>query len=186
MKRLLAIALIVSAVAVPLTTQAAKAAKETKFKLLGTDASNDAPPAADLTSLMVGKSGLNLSVRIGVANLLPVQGSYPGAGIEWTFDVGSRTFVAEAHPADGGDFEYTLFEVRNGSFSTVSQLKGAVVADESYILMSVPLQTIGAKRGTVISGVGAPGTPDVDIHQHAQVTSQLLDEFATAKDYIIP
>jgi hypothetical protein len=51
--------------------------------------------------------------------------------------------------------------------------------------MFVPLQTIGARKGTRISGAGDGSTPDVDVHQHATVASQELDAMTTTSDFVV-
>ncbi len=103
-------AVVAAAVAAMMSLPSGATAGPTKMKVLGTDPTLDGPVAADLVSLAVATHGSDLHVRIELANALPVQGSYPGAGIEWTFDVKGRRFLAEAHPEPGA-MRYTLFEI---------------------------------------------------------------------------
>lgn len=154
------------------------------MKVLGTDPVLDGPPAADLVSLAAAVHGPDLHVQIGLAQALPVQGSYPGAGIEWSFDVRGRTFLAEAHP-EPGEMRYTLFEVQADSLRQVKILDGAFDAGTGLIDMYVPLATIGARKGTTISGAGDGSTPDVDIHQHAGPASPQLDALTTTSDFVV-
>jgi hypothetical protein len=53
-------------------------------------------------------------------------------------------------------------------------------------MMLVPLKTIGAKKGTVISGTGSPGTEDVDAHIHYLAGTSYPDLMATTKDFVVP
>jgi hypothetical protein len=178
-----ALAVVLAAISIS-TMVPAKAAPE--MQELGTDAALDGPPAADVVSLAVARESANLHVRITLSSGIPVQGSYPDAGIEWSFDVKGRTFVAEGHP-EPGSFTFTLFEVRGDVFNQVATIDGSFDALTGFMDMYVPLRLIGAKRGTRISGAGPPGTEDVDIHQHlGPAGSPLLDTMATSKDYVVP
>jgi hypothetical protein len=152
---------------------------------LGTDAAQDAPPSIDLTYLDVGRNGQYLEVRIGLNTVLPQLRSTPGAGIEWTFDVNGKTFVAEGHPDYQNGPSYTLFQVRNEVFTQIAHLQGSWETDNGYLQMLVPFKLIGARKGTKISGHGPKGTEDVDVHQHAGPASRLVDAFATTKNYVV-
>jgi len=178
-------ALRVTAVAVLAVSvfMAPSAGAAPKMKQLGIDPALDAPYGADLAALMVASHGGDLHLRIELAGALPVQGSYPGAGIQWTFDVRGRTFVAEGHPEPGGEFIYTLFEVVDGAFTQLAQLEGNF--DPSGLLdMFVPLSGIGARKGTRISGTGT--ADDVEVHQHAGPVGPLLDTMSTTSDFVVP
>lgn len=176
-----AMTLALTALALP----APAIAGEPKIIRLGSDATQDAPPAQDLTFLDVGRNGDDLEIRIGVFGMLPVVGGIQGAGIEWTFTVRGRTFVAEAHSSNGQP-GYTLYQVTNGAFEQIAILEGTYDYQDGFIRMLVPLDEIGAKPGTRVSGVGDPGTEDVDVHQHAAAVSPQMDGLATDKDYVIP
>lgn len=154
------------------------------MKVLGTDPALDGAPAADLVSLAAATHGADLHIRIGLAQALPVQGSYPGAGIEWAFDVRGRRFLAEAHP-EPGEMRYTLFEVSGDELRQVEILEGAFDTGSGLIDMYVPLASIGARKGTKISGAGDGSAPDVDIHQHAGPASRELDTLTTTKDFVV-
>lgn len=154
------------------------------MKVLGTDPSLDGPPAADLVSLAAATHGADFHIRIGLANAAPVQGSYPGAGIEWAFEVRGRTFLAEAHPEPGA-MRYTLFEISGDQLRQVKILEGDFDTATGLIDMYVPLQSIGARKGTRISGAGDGSAADVDIHQHAGPASRELDAMTTKSDFVI-
>lgn len=154
------------------------------MKVLGTDPALDGPPAADLVSLAAATHGSDFHIQIGLAQAFPVQGSYPGAGIEWAFEVRGRTFLAEAHPEPGA-MRYTLFEIQGDSLRQVKILDGAFDTATGLIDMYVPLATIGARKGTKISGAGDGTTPDVDIHQHAGPASRELDALTTTTDFVV-
>jgi hypothetical protein len=154
------------------------------MKVLGTDPALDGPVGADLVSIAAATHGADLHVRIGLANALPVQGSYPGAGIEWSFEVRGRTFLAEAHP-EPGEMRYTLFEIAGDELRQLEILEGAIDTDSGLIDMYVPLQSIGARRGTKVSGAGDGSTPDADIHQHAGPASRELDALTTTSDFVV-
>jgi hypothetical protein len=174
----------VAAVALAAATLLPGAATAAPLKVLGTDPALDGPPAADLVSIAAATHGADLHVQIGLADALPAQGSYPGAGIEWTFDVKARTFLVEAHPEPGA-MRYTLFEIVGDQLRQVEILDGAFDAAAGTVDMYVPLQSIGARKGTRISGAGDGSSPDVDIHQHAGVVSQELDTMTTTTDFIV-
>ena len=177
-RSLLVAALVAACVATAIPSQA-----EPKLSRLGTDEELDAPPSLDVTYLDVGQSGKALEIRIGLSGIFPELRAPAGAGIEWTFDVNGRTFVAEGHPDYANGPAYTLFESRNGVFTQLRSLKGSWDADAGYLGMFVPLKTIGARKGTVISGHGPKGTEDVDIHQHSGPVSPVVDTLATTKDF---
>ena len=154
------------------------------MKVLGTDPALDGPPAADLVSLAAATHGSDFHVQIGLANALPVQGSYPGAGIEWSFVVRSRVFLVEAHPEPGA-MRYTLFEIVGDQLRQGEILDGAFDTATGTIDMYVPLQSIGARKGTKLSGAGDGSSPDAAIHQHAGVASQELDALTTTSDFVV-
>lgn len=179
--------LIASLIAISVLAQAAPGtAAGGGLKALGTDPALDAAPGTDLTGIAVAARGSDLHVRITMANPLPVQGASPGAGIQWTFDVRGRTFVAEAHPDPGGEFSFTLFEIVGEVFQQKASLEGAFDTTTGDLDMFVPLGEIGARKGTKISGTGPKGTEDVEVHQHAGPAGPVVDSFATTKDYTIP
>jgi hypothetical protein len=155
-----------------------------KMTRLGSDPANDGPPSLDLAYLDVGQSGSNLEIHIGINNILPGIRSLPDApGIEWIFDVRGHTFVAEGVP--GTEPVFYLFEDVSGSFNQVAVLEGTYESADGYIKMLVPLSTIGAKRGTVISGTGPRGTEDVDAHVHYPGGANYPDKMATTRDFVV-
>ena len=180
MKKIL-VALLASAVVLSLGLPGASAAP--KLKTLGEDPANDAPPALDLTYLQAGADEKNLEIRIGVANMLPVIGGYPQApGVEWLFTTGSRTYLAEAY-VNNTEGEYLLFEMHDdGSYEEAGTLEGTYDPADGYISILVPLKTIGAKRGTKISG---GGENDVDAHIHHAGTTY-TDYITTTKGISVP
>lgn len=173
-----------SALALAATALLPSAAHAAPMKVLGTDPALDGAPAADLVSLAAATHGSDFHIQIGLAQALPLQGSYPGAGIEWAFEVRGRTFLAEAHP-EPGEMRYTLFEVQGDSLRQVEILDGAFDTDTGLIDMYVPLASIGARKGTKISGAGDGSTADADIHQHAGPASRELDALTTTKDFVV-
>jgi hypothetical protein len=177
--RLVAVLLLVGSLLSPSAATASGTMKQ-----LGTDPALDAPPGGDLTSLSVASHGTDLHLRFGLANAIPYQGSYPGAGIEWIFDVGPRTFVAEGHP-DAGSFNFTLFEVQGDALRQIESLEGGFDWVTGTMDIYVPMKLIGAKRGTRISGAGATGNEDVNVHQHAGPASRSIDGMATTKDFVV-
>ena len=150
-------------------------------KVLGTDAENDAPPGADLVALEVAQHGRDLHVRI-VQSTLPSVGSYPEAGIQWSFTSRGRTFAVEAHQESPGEYGFTLYEIKGGSFNVVDTIEGEL--EDGAFSMYVPLSAISASKGTVIKGTVLDGSDaDVEIHQHATVTSGVVDDFLTTKTF---
>jgi hypothetical protein len=176
---------VVAVLVVAAFAAAAPAHGGAKMTRLGSDEALDAPPSIDLTYLEIGRNRKNLEVRIGLNGTLPELRAPAGAGIEWTFDVNGKTFVAEGHPDYANGPAYTLFQVRGEVFTQIARIKGSWDADQGYLQMLVPLNAIGARRGTRISGHGPKGTEDVDIHQHAGPASQVVDAFATTKDFVV-
>jgi hypothetical protein len=179
---LLAAALVASLLVVP-----SASAGKGGLKTLGTDPELDAPPALDITNLQVGRAGKNLEIRIGVANMFPVVSGYPALpGIEWTFSVGSRTFIAEG-VADVGGPAFYLFEERNGSFTQLESPAGTYDSADGFIKMLVPLKTIGARSGSHVVGTTLDGVPgDVDAHIHAGPQTYYADSMETTKHYSVP
>lgn len=158
----------------------------TKMKRLGTDPAGDGTPSLDVTYLDVGRNGDALEIQIGVANMLPAIRAVPPElpGIEWIFDVKGRTFIAEGVP--GTTPTFYLFELMDdGSATQLEAPEGTYDFEDGYIMMLVPLKTIGAKKGTVISGTGPKGTEDVDAHIHFGVADEYPDRMATTKDYVV-
>ena len=139
------------------------------MKTLGEDPAGDGPPALDLTFLQAGVTGSDLEIRIGVDGMLPEIGGYPQApGVEWLFKSGSRTFLAEAY-IDNTEPAFLLFELdKDGAYVEKGELPGTYDHADGYISILVPLKTIGAKRGTKISG---GGENDVDTHVHHATTT---------------
>ena len=159
----------------------ASAGASGSMKVLGTDAQNDAPPGGDLISLEVAQHGSDLHVRIGMSTL-PSIGSYPEAGIQWSFSSRGRVFAVEAHQQSPGEYGFTLYEIKGGAFNVVTTVDGEL--DDGGFNIYVPLNAISASKGTVIKGAILEGADaDVEIHQHAQVTSGIVDDFTTTKTF---
>lgn len=63
---------------------------------------------------------------------------------------------------------HALFDLGSlETFNQIENLEGSFDPLTGHMDMYVPLNLIGAKRGTVISGTGLQGTEDVNVHQHA-------------------
>ncbi len=171
---------------------AAPATADPAMKELGTDPANDAPPALDLTYLQVGrndvlladgKTSKALEIRMGIFGMLPVVGGYESLpGIQWAFDVKKRTFVAEAYIQNAAP-QFALFELTGDTFKDLGSLTGTYDWNDGYISIFVPLKTIKAKRGTLISGHGEEN--DADAHVHG-VGTTYADYLTTTEDYIVP
>jgi hypothetical protein len=178
--RVLALTLVALALAAPATAGP-------KLSKLGTDPAGDGPPALDITYLEVGRVGKNLDVRIGVANMIPPSGGYPALpGIEWTFEVGTKTYIAEGVATPDGSGDFYLFQKKGASYAQLDAPTGTYKWDDGFIKILVPLKDIGARSGSVISGVGKKGNEDVDAHVHFGVMDYFADKMATTKDYVVP
>lgn len=154
-------------------------------KTLGTDPAGDGPPSLDITYLKVGRLRDDLFIAIGIEKMFPVTGGYPELpGIQWAFDVKSRTFIAEA--VAGRTPRFFLFEVTDEGFQQLESPEGGFDTMNGFIHMLVPLDTIGAKKGTRISGTGPKGTEDVDAHIHHPDGEVYPDKMATTKDFVVP
>ncbi len=184
------VARLVTALAV-VATMAAPSSADPAMKELGTDPANDAPPALDLTYLQVGKSEVlvdgkarpALEIHIGVFGMLPVVGGYESLpGIQWSFDVKGRTFVAEAY-ISAAQPNFVLFELTGDTFRDLGELAGTYDWQDGYISMLVPLKTIKAKKGTLISGHGDDN--DADAHVHG-VGTYYADYLTTTEDFVVP
>lgn len=157
----------------------------TKMVRLGTDPANDGPPSLDVTYLDVGRTGADLEIRIGIANILPAIRSVPEApGIEWVFEVKGRTFIAEGVP--GTNPTFYLFELVGDTATQLDDPVGTYDAADGFIRMLVPLSDIGARKGIRISGTGPTGTEDVDAHVHYPGGENYPDKMATTKDFVVP
>lgn len=157
-----------------------------RFKQLGTDPAGDGPPALDVTYLKVGRNGPNLEIRIGIDKMLPVIAGYPELpGIEWTFDVKKRRFIAEAVAGSRGPL-FFLFEEKNGGYTQLESPEGTYDPADGYASIIVPLKTIGAKSGVKISGADGLEHGDVDAHVHLLATTIYPDGMQTKKDYVVP
>jgi hypothetical protein len=157
-----------------------------KMTRLGEDPAGDGTPTLDVTYLDVGRAGDALEIRIGMATILPVVRAIPpeAPGVEWIFDVKGRTFVAEGVP--GTTPTFYLFELMDdGSATQLETPQGTYDAEDGYVMLMIPLKTIGAKKGTVISGTGPKGTEDVDAHIHFGVADEYPDRMATTKDFVV-
>jgi hypothetical protein len=188
MRRYLRIQLaLVLVVAVALPAVAAQ-----KAARLGTDPVGDGPPALDITFLDVTRTKDSLEIRIGIDKMVPVFGGYPeGPGIEWLFSVGKRSFIAEAVAARTPQFYF--FELKGDSYEQLQGITGTYDPADGFIRMLVPLDLIGAKKGSVVSGFHEPlelidkvnGT-DVDAHMHYPGGTEYLDDMKTTKKYVVP
>lgn len=155
------------------------------LKTLGTDPSGDGQPGLDVTYLQVGRTGTDLEVRIGL-EMLPQLAGFPELpGIEWVFDANGRTFVAEAVKTADGQAFY-LFELNeDGSFQQLAQPEGTYDAADGYASILVPLETIGARKGTVIKGTDGLEHGDVDAHVHVGPQTHYPDGMETDKTYVV-
>lgn len=173
------------ALMVALPVASAGAEPPERLVRLGTDPAGDGQPALDVTYLEVGKLGKDLEIRIGIDKMLPVVGGYPAApGIEWTFVVKGRTFLAEA--VANRTPEFYLFELKGDSFTQLPSPQGTYDSADGYASILVPLKTIGAKKGVKISGADGLEHGDVDAHVHAGPQTYYPDGMQTKKDYVIP
>lgn len=162
------------------------ASAKPKVKVLGTDPADDAPPALDVTSLAVGRMQNHLLIRIEVNRMLPVIGGYPDLpGIEWIFSSGKRTFLAEAYIATRTP-RFLLFEVLDDGYEQLEELAGNYSATTGYIEMHVPLELIGAARGSKIAGVAGASGGDVDSHVHIGPITHYADSMTTTKSFVVP
>ena len=152
------------------------------MSVLGTDPALDALPGSDLTQLAVATHGSDLHIQFTFANSIPVAGTYgPPTGVQWAFKVKNKTFVAEAYP-DGASFGYVLFEIKGDTFTQVATLEGQWDTIAGVLDIFVPLNEIGAEKGTKIAGAGKN---DVDVHVHALVTTYYPDQMTTKKDFVV-
>ena len=160
----------------------APAGADVPLTVLGTDPSLDAPPGSDLTGLAAGVHGSDLHIQFTFANSIPVAGTYgPPAGLEWLFKVRGKTYLAEAYP-DYPNFGFVLFEINGDAFKQVATLEGEWDTIGGVVDIFVPLKTIGAKKGTAITGAGEN---DVDLHVHGVVTTQYTDTLTTTKGIVV-
>lgn len=174
-----------AAAAVPVLLFGSSAGADAKLKRLGEDPALDAIPALDLTYLDAGRDGSDLVMRIGVANMLPGIGGYPELpGVEWQFKVGKRVFLAEGVASTEPLFFF--FELVDGTYQQIDGLTGTYDFADGYIEMRAALKTIGARRGSVISGVPTDGGGDVDSHVHLGATTYYSDAITTTKKFVVP
>jgi hypothetical protein len=175
----LALCALLAGAAVPATARGG-------LKTLGTDPSGDGLPGLDVTYLKVGRAGADLEIRIGL-EMLPQLAGYPDLpGIEWVFDVGGRTFVAEAVKTAGGS-DYYLFELApDGSFHQLDAPRGTYEAADGYTSILVPLADIGGRKGSVVKGTDGLEHGDVDAHVHVGPVTHYPDGMETDKSFVVP
>lgn len=160
-----------------------------KYKRLGEDPARDAPPALDLTYLEVARAGKTVDVRFGIDGMLPRTGGYPELpAIEWVFTTGTRTFIIEAVAGTGSEGRYFLFEIMDdGSFVQLDGATGTYDPADGFASVQVPLEVIGAKKGTKLKGFDRDATDgDVDAHVHLGPETLYADSFATTKAFVVP
>lgn len=163
---------------------AGPASGATKMKVLGEDPTGDAPPALDLTYVAAGRAGPDLEIHIGVDGMFPVAGGYPLLpGIQWSFVVKKRTFIAEAY-VDGRRAHFLLFEDLGDSYKQLDPIEGTYDSADGFIRMLVPLKAIGARKGTKIRG--RPGGADADAHLHIGPYTHYADTLETTKAFVVP
>lgn len=158
------------------------AGADASLKVLGKDPAFDAPPGGDLTQLAAGVHGKDLHIQFTFSTPFPVAGTYgPLAGVEWLFKSEGKTFLAEAYP-DYPDFGFILFEIKDDAFEQIATLEGNWDTVGSVLDIFVPLKTIGAKKGTKITGAGRD---DVDVHVHGLVTTLYTDKMTTRRGIVV-
>ena len=195
MRKVLVGALVGCLMAVPISGAFGRA----PVKRLGTDPSRDSAPAIDITYLDVTTHGIltddgpkrGLEIRIGLDGMLPTLGSYPEVpAFEWIFQTGGRRFIAEA--VAGRTPRFFLFELHDDSYEQLAAPWGAFDPAAGYLKILVPLDAIGAKKGSVITGVREPleiignNGADVDVHAHHATGTEYIDEMTTTKSYVVP
>ena len=172
-----------------LGTFAAPGHAKVATKTLGTDPAGDGLPALDVTYLKVGRLGADLYMEIGVDKMLPPDGGvHQIAAIDWAFGIKGRTFVAEAF-VDVGAPDFFLFEIlHDGSHKQLVSPTGEYSWSNGQINMRVPLKSIGAKSGTVISHPEhSDSGSDVSAYVHpAGATTQYVDTMKTTKAFVVP
>jgi hypothetical protein len=163
-----------------------------KVVRLGSDPAGDGPPALDVTFLDVTRTKDSLEIRIGIDTMLPGTGGYPeGPAIQWVFTTGKRAFIAEAVASRTP--RWFFFELFEDSYEQLQGMTGTYDWNDGFIRMLVPLDLIGAKKGTRISGfhdleiLGKTNGTDVDSHLHTTPgQTEYIDELKTTKSYRIP
>ena len=172
-----------------LSSTAAPTHAKVTTKTLGTDPAGDGLPALDVTYLKAGRVGADLYIEIGVDKMLPPDGGiHQIAGIDWAFGVKGRTFIVEAS-VDAGAPDFFLFEIlHDGSHVQLGRPTGEYKWSNGYIHMRVPLKSIGAKSGTVISHAAhSESGSDVSAYLHpAGVTTHYTDTMKTTRDFVVP
>ena len=158
-------------------------------KTLGTDRAGDGLPALDVTYLKVGRLGADLYIEIGVDKMLPPDGGvYQIAGIDWAFSVRGRNFIVEA-VVDARAPDFFLFEIlHDGGHVQLGSPTGEYTWSNGHINMRVPLKTIGAKSGAVVTHADhSESGSDVSAFLHpAGLTTQYIDTMKTTKDFVVP
>lgn len=182
---------IVTALALSLLASAAlPAGGAPKYKRLGEDPALDAPAALDLTYLDVARTGKAIDIRFGIEGMLPQAGGYPELpGIEWVFTTGTRTFIAEVVAGTSPETaRFFLFEIKDGgSFAQLENPTGTYDHADGFASVRVALKSIGAKKGTRLTGVDLGETEgDVDAHVHLGPMTHYADSFATTKPFRVP
>ena len=172
-----------------LSSIAAPAHAKVSTKTLGTDPAGDGVPALDVTYLKAGRLRAALYVEIGVDKMLPPDGGiHKVAGIDWAFEVNGRTFIVEAFVDVGAPDFYLLEILKDGTHRQLDSPTGSYSWSDGYIHMLVPLKSIGAKSGTMISRAHhSESGSDVSAFLHpVGATTQYTDTMETTKNFSVP
>ncbi len=155
-------------------------------KVLGRDPRGDAPSGLDLTWLAVGHFGDDLGVMIGIEDMTAAVALHNGAHAMWAFDVDDRTFLVEAR-VEAVQPRFDLYEITPRHYRELGTgFKGRYDSINGFVGILLPLELIGARSGSRVSGATSYREEDANTHVHLGTTTIAVDVLDTTKTFTIP
>jgi len=155
-------------------------------KVLGRDRKGDAPPGLDLTWLAVGRFGDDLGVMIGIEGMTAAAALHNLGHATWAFDVDDRTFLVEAH-VEAVQPRFDLYEITRRHYRELGTgFKGRYDSINGFIGVLLPLDLVGARSGSRVSGADSFREEDANTHLHLATTAVAVDILDTTEQFVIP
>ena len=181
--RSVAVALVTASLLLPWHPAAAKG----PIKVLGRDVKGDAPAGLDLTWLSVGRFRKDLGVMVGLHDINAAARFHNVAHTAWSFAVDDRTFLIEMRFVAVRP-QFDLYERTDDGYVPVATgLKGHWDTLNGFIGVLVPMDLVGAKTGSVVSGADDDLTDeDARTRLGSGDMSVAFDGLDTTKRFVIP
>ncbi|MDQ3963298.1 MAG: hypothetical protein M3277_05200 [Actinomycetota bacterium] len=183
----LSAAVTVLALISSVSTLAVPAAAKGPTKMLGRDAKGDAPGGLDLRWLAVGRFRHDLGVMLGLQDINAAARLHTVAHAAWSFAVDKRTFLLEMRNMAGRP-QFDLYERTPAGYILVATgLEGAYDTLNGFIGVLVPMDLVGAKTGSVVSGADDDATKE-DARTRLGVADITVsfDGLDTTRSFVLP